>query len=67
MDMPAVTQTTATFDNLKRMVDIVRHDSEQLFRAIENRNPFVEEVRQQFFRSATRIETRLHAQYRKDA
>ena len=67
MDMPAVTQTTATFDSLKRMVDIVRHDSEQLFRAIENRNPFVEEVRQQFFRSATRIEARLHAQYRKDA
>lgn len=56
MNLPPVTQTTATFDKLRELVESVRYDSDQLFRAIENRNPFTADVKRNFFRSAERIE-----------
>jgi prephenate dehydrogenase len=46
MDLPPLTLTTTTFDHLMRMVDTVRHDSDQLFRAIVADNPFTGEVKE---------------------
>jgi prephenate dehydrogenase len=45
MDLPPLALTTATFDHLLRMVDTVRHDSDQLFRTIVADNPFAAEVK----------------------
>ena len=41
--------TTASFDRLMQAVDMVRHDSPAVFRAIERDNPFAAEVRERFF------------------
>jgi len=59
MDMPPLDHTTETFDIMMRMVESVRYDSEELFRAIENRNRFVGQTRRQFFDAARTIEERL--------
>ncbi|MGO4705674.1 prephenate dehydrogenase/arogenate dehydrogenase family protein [Microvirga sp. 2MCAF38] len=45
LDMPALDHTTATFDHLMRMVDMVRHDSDEVFQTITRDNPFVAEVK----------------------
>lgn len=60
MDVPDLVQTTRTYEYLHNMVETVRYDSDLLFRAIENRNPYVGEVREKFFDSAREIEARLH-------
>lgn len=59
MDLPELTQTTATFTHLMRMVDTVRHDSEALFRTITQDNPFVAEVKAEFFAAASRVQASL--------
>ena len=41
--------TTASFERLMQAVDMVRHDSPAVFRAIERDNPFAAEVRDRFF------------------
>jgi prephenate dehydrogenase len=41
--------TTASFERLMQAVDMVRHDSPAVFRAIEHDNPFAAEVRERFF------------------
>lgn len=41
--------TTASFNRLMQAVDMVRHDSPAVFRAIERDNPFAAEVRERFF------------------
>lgn len=55
MKMPPLDLTTVTFEHLRDMIEIVRYDSESLFRAIENRNPYVADVRRDFFGSAASI------------
>ena len=40
--------TTASFNRLIQAVDMVRHDSPAVFRAIERDNPFAAEVRERF-------------------
>ncbi|HWQ86538.1 prephenate dehydrogenase [Brevundimonas sp.] len=41
--------TTVSFERLMQAVDLVRHDSPAVFRAIERDNPFAAAVREQFF------------------
>ena len=41
--------TTASFERLMQAVDMVRHDSPAVFRAIEHDNPYAAEVRERFF------------------
>jgi len=41
--------TTASFDRIMQAVEMVRHDSPAVFRAIERDNPFSAEVRDRFF------------------
>lgn len=59
MDLPRLDHTTETFDTMMTMVESVRYDSEELFRAIENRNQFVGKTREMFFDAARTIEDRL--------
>lgn len=41
--------TTTSFERIMQAVEMVRHDSPAVFRAIERDNPFAAEVRQRFF------------------
>jgi prephenate dehydrogenase len=41
--------TTTSFERIMQAVEMVRHDSPAVFRAIERDNPFAAEVRQKFF------------------
>lgn len=41
--------TTSSFKRLMQAVDMVRHDSPAVFRAIERDNPYAAEVRERFF------------------
>ena len=53
--------TTASFDRLMQAVDMVRHDSPAVFRAIERDNPFAAEVRDRFFALADQARDGLDA------
>lgn len=46
---------TRSFEYLLKATDYVRHDSDELFRAIEQDNPFAQEVTERFFRLATEL------------
>lgn len=41
-------QTTPTFDHLMNMVNVIKDDSDDLFRAIEAENPFARDVKESF-------------------
>jgi len=51
MDVPKLDHTTTTFSHLESMVDMVRHDSDELFRSIVTDNPFVDDVMTSFVRA----------------
>jgi prephenate dehydrogenase len=55
MDLPALDLRTTTFEHLTRMVETVRHDSDELFRTIARDNPFAEEVRDQFAAATAQV------------
>ncbi len=54
--------TTTSFEKLMQSVDIVRHDSEDVFRTIERNNPFAEPMRQRFFEIADGVRGELERQ-----
>ncbi|WP_421731442.1 prephenate dehydrogenase/arogenate dehydrogenase family protein [Brevundimonas sp.] len=53
--------TTASFDRIMQAVEMVRHDSPAVFRAIERDNPFAAEVRDRFFALADKARAGLDA------
>ncbi|WP_157961346.1 prephenate dehydrogenase/arogenate dehydrogenase family protein [Microvirga flavescens] len=57
MDVPAIEHTTATFDHLMRMVGMVRDDSDEIFRAITEENPFAAEVKRRLREAAQAVTT----------
>lgn len=59
LDLPEFSLTTKTYNYLQSMVDMVRYDSDELFRAIERENPFVAEAKGAFFAAARSLEDRL--------
>jgi len=59
MDPLPTRMTTASFDRLMQAVDMVRHDSAAVFRAIEHDNPFAAEVRRRFFDLAEQARAEL--------
>jgi prephenate dehydrogenase len=59
MDLPPLQQTTASFEHLMRLVDTVRHDSDELFRTIAVENPHVDPVAARFFRAAGELQRRF--------
>jgi prephenate dehydrogenase len=59
MDLPPMQQTTKTFSLLSEMVELIRYDSDELFRTIEKENPFMEKTKQRFFDAVQALEDRL--------
>ena len=59
MDMPGITQETKTFALLRQMVNIVKDDSDALFKAIQTDNPFVDTTKKKFFDAVTQLQTEL--------
>ena len=49
----------ACAERMAEMVDMVRYDSDELFKAIERENPFTAEAKQAFFTAARRLEEKL--------
>ena len=59
MDVGETAQTTRTYDLLLEMVDMIKDDSDDLFLAIQEENPFVEDTKSRFFDAVSRLQTRL--------
>ncbi len=59
LDLPPMRFPTRTYELMMQMVDMVRHDSDELFRAIERENPFSEEAKLAFFSAANDLEDTL--------
>jgi prephenate dehydrogenase len=59
MDLPVLALTTKTFDYMQKMVDMVRYDTDELFKAIERENPFTIEAKEAFFTAARNLEEKL--------
>jgi prephenate dehydrogenase len=59
LDLPRFRFTTRTYQYLEQMVETVRYDSDELFRAIERENPFTKKAKEAFFRAARNLEQRL--------
>ena len=60
-------QTTLSFDYLLKAMELVRGDSEELFRAIERENPYAAQVRQRFFTLTEALRAALREQPAKDS
>jgi len=56
--------TTKSFDLMMDAIEMVRHDSMELFLAIERDNPFSAKLRHKFFKKAEELRTFLEAQDR---
>ncbi|MBU6235768.1 MAG: prephenate dehydrogenase [Alphaproteobacteria bacterium] len=59
MDVPPLRLTTKTFNFMEQMVDMVRYDSDELFRAIQRENPFAKPTETAFFEAAAKLEKDL--------
>lgn len=57
---------TATYEHLEAMVDMLRHDSDDLFRAICGHNPYVGDVVKGFFEAVEEVADRLGVQVNGD-
>lgn len=56
LDLPKFRFTTKTYEYLEQMVEMIRYDSDELFRAIERENPFSKEAKKAFFAAARELE-----------
>lgn len=61
MDIPAIHQETKTFSLLRQMVDTIKSDSDELFKAIQTDNPYVDDTKKLFFNSVKELEKKLHS------
>ncbi|MBM3247118.1 prephenate dehydrogenase/arogenate dehydrogenase family protein [Candidatus Pacearchaeota archaeon] len=52
--------STKTFDDLMNIVEIIKNDTPALFNNMQTMNPFAEEVRENFVRSASQINNELN-------
>ena len=59
LNLPEMRFPTRTYELMQQMVEMVRYDSDDLFRAIERENPFSIEAKQAFFTAARRLEEKL--------
>ncbi len=59
LDLPPFQFRTKTYELLQQMVEMVRYDSDELFRAIERENPFSVEAKKAFFDAARQVEIKL--------
>ncbi|MDR3451057.1 MAG: prephenate dehydrogenase [Alphaproteobacteria bacterium] len=59
LDLPEMRFPTRTYELMQQAVEMVRYDSEELFRAIERENPFSGEAKKAFFAAARRLEEKI--------
>jgi len=59
LDLPTMRFPTRTYELMQQMVEMVRYDSDELFRAIERENPFAFEAKKSFFAAARQLEEKL--------
>lgn len=59
LDLPKFRFTTKTYEYLEQMVEMIRYDSDELFRAIERENPYSKEAKKSFFAAARKLEDKL--------
>ncbi|MEM7172691.1 MAG: prephenate dehydrogenase/arogenate dehydrogenase family protein [Pseudomonadota bacterium] len=59
LELKGIRQTTKTFDLMMEAVSYLEHDSLELFKAIQQENPFVAEALARFFSAAKRQEKDL--------
>lgn len=59
LDVPPLRLTTKTYNFMEQMVDMVRYDSDELFRAIQRENPFSKPTEVAFFEAAAQLERDL--------
>ena len=59
LDLPSMRFPTRTYELMQQMVEMVRHDSDELFCAIERENPFAAEAKRAFFAAARKLEEKL--------
>lgn len=52
-------QTTKTYELLKQMVEMVRYDSDELFRTIERDNAYTANAKRDFFNAVKKLEKKL--------
>ncbi|WP_417468957.1 prephenate dehydrogenase/arogenate dehydrogenase family protein [Maricaulis sp.] len=62
LDIPPPPYTTRSYDLLRQATDLVRNDSDELFQAIEQLNPYAAALRKRFFEAARAFDGRLEAQ-----
>jgi prephenate dehydrogenase len=59
LDPPSMRFPTRTYELMQQMVEMIRHDSDDLFRAIIRENPFAETAKQDFFAAARAVENQM--------
>ena len=59
LDLPPMQLTTRTYELMQQMVDMLRHDSDDLFRAIARENPFSREAQEAFFAATRKLDEKL--------
>ncbi|MDR3425175.1 MAG: prephenate dehydrogenase/arogenate dehydrogenase family protein [Alphaproteobacteria bacterium] len=59
LDLPDMRMPTRTYELMQQMVEMIRYDSDDLFRAIQRENPFSGEVKDAFFTAARKLEEDL--------
>lgn len=59
MNVPDLLNKTQTYIDLVDMVNLIKDDSDELFRAIQNYNPYAKDVRTRFFNRVKEVESNL--------
>ena len=59
MDVPQLLNKTRTYTDLVDMVNLIKNDSDDLFKAIQNFNPYAKDIRDQFFKNVRTVENNL--------
>ena len=61
MNIPAVESITTSYAHLIELRDILKDDTWELFETIQNGNPFVKTVREEFEQKITELEDKFHS------
>lgn len=61
MSIPPIHLPTRTFTLLNDMVELIRYDSDELFRTIQRDNPYVEATKADFFNAVKALEKKLES------
>jgi prephenate dehydrogenase len=64
MDIQKVELSTKTFDDLMKIVEIIKNDSPELFNNMQQMNPFAKQMRERFVDAARELEIKLNSGYR---